>query len=202
MGRIAIGLSSAAVFLTCEQEKAAMVSTRDRRDDEQPLAEPHLLTYKAESLRNAVDSSQAQGKLKPEDRVSMFWRVFGGTLLSITALVGITLYQQFSNSISELRTSLSRLTESRADFVKVEDCNTRFTAVWNNMKELQAANAAVLALKERSALLEQQVKASEEERKELTRELQQLRERQAALEGRQASAATPPPAAAAPHRQK
>jgi hypothetical protein len=201
MGRIAIGLPTAAIFLTCEQEKAAMASTRDRCDEEQSLREPHLLTYKAESLRNVVDS-QAQGKLKPEDRVSVFWRVFGGTLLSITALIGITLYQQFSNSISELRTSLSRLTESRADFVKVEDCNTRFTAVWSNMKELQAANAAVLALKERSALLEQQVKASEEERKELTRELQLLRERQAALEGRQASAATPPPATAAPHRQK
>lgn len=177
-----------------------MASTRDRCDEEQSLAEPHLLTYKAESLRNVVES-QAQGKLKPEDRVSMFWRVFGGTLLSITALVGITLYQQFSNSISELRTNLSRLTESRADFVKVDDCNTRFMAVWNSMKELQAANAAVLALKERSALLEQQVKASEEERKELTRELQQLRERQAALEGRQATAATPPVIAAA-HRQK
>jgi DNA repair exonuclease SbcCD ATPase subunit len=178
-----------------------MVSARDHRDDDQSFAEPHLLTYKAETLRNAADCSQPQVKLKPEDRVSMFWRVFGGTLLSIAALVGITLYQQFSNSLSELRTNLSRLTESRADFVKVDDCNTRFTAVWNSVKELQAANAAVLALKERSALLEQQVKASEEERKELTRELQQLRERQAALEGRQATAATPP-ATAGPHRQK
>jgi hypothetical protein len=98
MGRIGFGLTSPAIFLTCEQEKATMASTRDRRDTEQSLGEPHLLTYKAESLRSALDSSQAQGKLKPEDRVFVFWRVFGGTLLSITALLGITLYQQFSNS--------------------------------------------------------------------------------------------------------
>ena len=167
-----------------------MVSTKDRHDEDQSHGEPHLLTYKAESVRSALESSHAGAKLKPEDRVSVFWRVFGGTLLSIGALVCITLFQQFSNSLSEVRTNVDRLAESRADFIKLDDCNTRFAALWNNIKELQTANAAVLALKERSTLLEEQIKSSENERKELSRELQRLRKRQAALEGRQAPTAT------------
>src|SRR5262249_48149908 len=153
--------------------------------DDEPPCEPQLLAYKAESLHSATESSQASLKLKPEDKVSVFWRVFGGTLLSIAALICITLYQQFSASLTQRRAHVGRLTEGRADFVKSDDCSARFTAVWNSVKELQAANAAVVGLKERSALLEQQVKASEDERKEMVRELQRLRERQAAIEGRQ-----------------
>jgi chromosome segregation ATPase len=171
-----------------------------------------------------MQAGQKSGKA--EERISVFWRVFGGTLLSIAALVCINLFQQFSNSISECRANINRLNESRGDLVKMDDFNTRISSVWNSVKEMQTANAAVsalkersaimeqqvkashdqlgdrlaglasslkdlelanaaiLALKERSALLEQQIKAGEDERKELARELQRVRERQAALESR------------------
>src|SRR5262249_46233550 len=163
---------------------------------------------------------------KGEEKISLFWRLFGGTLLSIAALVCVTIYQQFNSAIGEMRTNINRLTESRADLLSQSDFNTRVASLWTNLKEVQSATstlsalkehsslldqqvkalqdqlnsrmqamsanikeldaplAAAAAQKERAALLEQQVKTSDEERKELTKELQQLRERLAVLEGR------------------
>jgi uncharacterized protein (DUF3084 family) len=121
---------------------------------------------------------------KGEERISLFWRVFGGTLLSIAALVVVTVYQQFSNSLFELRNDMIHLNESRADLLRKDEFNTRMNAVWGSMKDLQTAEAPLTALRERSALLEQQLKAAEDERKELTRQLQQMRERLAVVEGR------------------
>jgi chromosome segregation ATPase len=182
----------------------------------------------AECLRSSDTSTQGTLKsAKGEERISLFWRVFGGTLLSIAALVCITVYQQLTSTLGELRTNMNHLTESRAELVKNDEFNNRMTSVWSSIKELQSANAtlsglkersalleqqvrtgqdqvnsqltsvctalkdlevpreSISALKERLALLEQQVKAGEDERKELVRELQRLRERQAVLEGRQ-----------------
>ena len=135
----------------------------------------------AETLRSG-SATAAVGK--GEDRISLFWRIFGGTLLSIAALVVVTVYQQFSNSLFELRSDMIRLNESRADLLKKDEFNTRMTSVWSSMKDLQTAETALTGLRERSALLEQQFKAAEDERKELTRQLQQLRERLAVVEGR------------------
>jgi hypothetical protein len=61
--------------------------------------------------------------------------------------------------------------------------------VAHRIEELQAANGSTADLgKERSALLERQLKAMDDERKQMAkeyaRELQQLRDRLAALEGR------------------
>jgi hypothetical protein len=182
----------------------------------------------AETLRSAAAGGvTARG----EERISVFWRVFGGTLLSIAALVVVTVYQQVSGSLADLRGGLERLNESRADLVKAGDFNTRMTSVWTSVKDLQTAAAAATAVgqrvglleqqvkmhaddmgnrltalgnglqdlrgqcaaagavQERAARLEQQLKASEDERKEQAQVLQQLRERIAALEGRQTVAA-------------
>jgi hypothetical protein len=133
----------------------------------------------AETLRNG-SAAAAKG----EDRISLFWRIFGGTLLSIAALVVVTVYQQFSNSLFEMRNDMIRLNESRADLIKKDEFNTRMSSVWSSMKDLQATTSAVSGMRERSALLEQQLKVAEDERKELTRQLQQLRERLAVIEGR------------------
>jgi len=94
------------------------------------------------------------------------------------------LYQQLSSSISEVRSDINRLNESHAALVKNDDLNTRLTSLWGGIKDLQAATGKVSSLSEKLAALEQQVKAAEDERKELLRQVQQLRERQAALEAR------------------
>jgi chromosome segregation ATPase len=150
-------------------------------------------------------------KPKRESRILVFWSLCGGSVLSITAMIVITLYQQFVANLGELRSGLDHLNETRGDFVKNDEFNNRMTSVWSALKDFQstsstvtslkeqmaliqqqckdqgATGGAVSALKERCALLEQQVKAADEERKDLARELQALRERQAVVEGRLAA---------------
>lgn len=122
----------------------------------QTLAAPDSLRHD----RVAQPSPQAS---KPEDRISVFWRFFGGTLLSIAGLILITVYQQVTSSFSEFRNNLNHLNESSRDLVKIDDFNTRFTSTWGAIKDLQTANATVMALKERSTLLEQQLKATQDQ---------------------------------------
>jgi hypothetical protein len=142
----------------------------------------------SETLRN---SSQAIPSPKGEERISVFWRVFGGTLLSIAALVVITVYQQITSTLSELRNDMAQINVARADLIKKDEFNNRLTSVWNGMKDLQTASTALTTARERmgerASLLEQQVKSAEQERKEMQHELQQLRERLAGLEGRHAA---------------
>jgi septal ring factor EnvC (AmiA/AmiB activator) len=142
----------------------------------------NTLAALSETLRNGAASGTAT-PVKGEERISLFWRVFGGTLLSIAALVVVTLYQQFGNSLLELRNDMIRLNEAHADMIKKDEFNNRMNSVWNNMKDLQTANASVAGLRERTVLLEQQLKDAGSERKELSRELQQLRDRLASAEG-------------------
>lgn len=140
-----------------------MGQAQDRRDNDQwELDNASATTLVAENFRGASAASGSRPE-RGEERISTFWRVFGGTLLSIGALVCITIIQQFSNSLGELRTAVAHLTESRGDLVKSEDVNTRMAALWNSIKELQGINGAMLALKERSALLEQQLKTSQDQ---------------------------------------
>ncbi len=187
-----------------------MANRNERTEEQSGVRYPNGPLWTAEMLRNAAApyKSESPTPAKAEDRVPIIWRIFGGTLLSIVALVAITVYQQFSSALGELKTDLGRLNESRVDLVrkheitelrgdlnrfhenrgdliKKDEFNSRVLEVWNGIRELQAANLAQAASRERAALLEQQVKASEEERKELARELQKLRERLAVVEGRQ-----------------
>lgn len=153
---------------------------------------------------------------KEENRSFVFMSVFGGSLLSIAAMITITVYQQLSGGLSEIRTTVAHLTESRVDLVKNDDLNTRLTSVWATLKDLQASEAALGALKERTALLEQQLKATEaagsvvsglrercalleqqlkaavEEHRDLTRQMQATRERLTAVESHLAGAVVAP----------
>jgi hypothetical protein len=126
----------------------------------------------AETLRVGADAGARPAK--GEDRVSLFWRICGGTVLSILALAAVTVYQQINASLNELRNDFGRLSESNADMVKKEEFNTRLTTVWNSIKELQATPAAVTALKEQAALVEQQLKAEQEHREATGKELEGL----------------------------
>jgi hypothetical protein len=164
-----------------------VVQPRDRQEDEGPFQPNGSLPVTVEMLRNASNRVPVAMAEKGEERISLFWRVFGGTILSIVALVAVTLYQQFTNSLGEIRSNVNHLTESRAELIKTDEFNTRLTTVWTSIKELQAAQAANAALKTKADLLEQQLKMADDERKEMARQLQQLRERQAAVEARQAS---------------
>jgi chromosome segregation ATPase len=148
----------------------------------------------------------------------MFWRVCGGTLLSIGALAVVTVYQSLTGSINEMRAELNRANEARADMVKKEEYASLQTKIWDRMqnlqkdlttvqlemngsvkermnsldlqlksasatqKDVQALQQSLAALQEKSTLRDQHLKEIEDERKELVKEVQALRERLAKLE--------------------
>lgn len=212
----------------------------------------------AEPIRRTPPTTPEPPPQRPaEERVSLFWRIFGGTLLSITALGVLTAYQSVSSSISDLRTGLSHLSESKAEFIKKDEYTAMRQKTWDNLNELhkeiaalatplnqlrdrvnqleeqnkssvmehrqmhesqatikervlqieQQINAiktgqkdlvalqqAVTALQEKSTLRDQQLKQMEDERKDLLKEIQTLRERLARVEAAREASKDPAPA--------
>jgi archaellum component FlaC len=116
----------------------------------------------AQALRAAADVAQAptdaRREKKDEERMSLFWRVFGGTILSIAALVIITLFNNVTSTITdlrselvrandarataitELRADLAKSTEARADLIRKDEFNSRMTSSWDRLQNLQQQN--------------------------------------------------------------
>jgi hypothetical protein len=107
----------------------------------------------AETLRSSAESSQHHHKpaeKKDEEKMSLFWRVFGGTILSITALGVITLYNNLSSGIADLRAELSKEREARAELVKKDEFQSRSQALYERMRSAEAIKADVEGLREKS----------------------------------------------------
>ncbi len=167
----------------------------EERSPSSALSTPVL----AEALRSAAAPAGADAPqpAKGEDRIPVLWRVFGGTVLSILALVAVTVYQQFSGALADLRgelghlnkevrTDLGRFSEAQGEAVKQDKFNASMRSAWDAIKELRDDRAAVTAVKERVSVLMETFKVSEEQQKELAREVQQLRELKAAEDERRA----------------
>ncbi len=119
-----------------------------------------------------------------DEKISVFWRVFGGTILSIAALAVVTAYQQFTSTLGELRAAQARLNEANASAATKEDLNTRTTPMWASIKD---TGAKLPLLEARAGQLEGQLKAAEQDRSRLQDRVEQLAERVARLEGRDAA---------------
>jgi hypothetical protein len=156
------------------------MNRKDEGDDTR-IQRPHLLQA-AEMLRSAAANTPEKGAgPRGEEKISVFWRVFGGTLLSIAALVVMTVYQQFSANLNELRAAINHINEVQGDLVKKDEVNSRVTPLWTATKE---AGTDVATLKTQTALLASQSQGSDKERKELRDKVESLSERLAALEAR------------------
>jgi hypothetical protein len=142
-----------------------------------------------------VGKPEQPARAGKEGRFSVFWKVFGGTVLSISAMVGVTAYQQLANQINDvrgdlknlntdLRKELGRLAEGQGELVKKGEMNSRVTSVWDNMKELRGDLTTLTTLKERALALERMLQSGEEERRRLAEEVRRLREAQAGEEQR------------------
>lgn len=150
----------------------------DREQQSSRFPDPQAALLMFESARGSVpDGRPARKAGKHGERISLFWRVFGGTLLSIAALVIITLTQQFANILTEVRQDLNRMHESRGGLARREELDMI-------LKELQAGATGIAGLRERSLRLEQQLTAAEAEGGQLARELHDLRARLAEVVGR------------------
>jgi uncharacterized phage infection (PIP) family protein YhgE len=113
----------------------------------------------AQTFRAAADVAQAPTDGKPgkkdDEKLSIFWRVFGGTILSIGALVVVTLFNNLTSTLSDLRAEINKANEARAqavaEMVRKEEFNSRMTSNWDRMQTLQKQNtdqtAALTSLK-------------------------------------------------------
>src|SRR5262245_57585610 len=137
-----------------------MSQAKEEYQDKDTMAQraPALTLLTAEALRGAVAGRVPEAPPPREERMSLFWRVFGGTLLSIAALVVVTLYNQFTSSVNELRSDVARLNEARADLIKKDEFNTRLSSMWNGLSEAKSAGAGLVSVREKQTLHDQQFK--------------------------------------------
>lgn len=147
-------------------------------------SERHLILA-AETLRagDTTGKRPARDGEKTEEKISVFWRVFGGTILSIVALIVITSYQSLTKDIHDVRTDVGHLRETNGEFIRKDEFNNRNTKLWDAIRETQAVDPKVTVLASKVAAQEALLTAAEHERKEMVREMLQLRERLAKLEG-------------------
>jgi hypothetical protein len=168
-------------------------------NNEMVEAVPSVTVYLPDNL-HALPGSRAahvhpvrhgnQARATWQRRLVLFWSISGGTILSIVGFGALTLYQQYNDSLTELRNDLKHFNESSADLVKKESLRNQMNFVFTSLKDLQAANTSNCVRDTRVSQLEEQLRVAETDRKDLVREVQRLRERLAGVEGR--LAATPP----------
>ena len=104
----------------------------------------------AETARSAADGDRDAGKKPDDEKMSLFWRVFGGTILSIITLVGITIFNNVSSGIAELRAELNREREARAELVKKDEFNARTSSQYERIRAFDNLKADIEGLRERA----------------------------------------------------
>ena len=112
-----------------------------------------------------IESPHAKPMMdKPEDRMSLFWRVFGGTILSVAALIGVTLYNNLNSTISEIRADSTRTinelraridaqNDSRGDLMRRADLEKALTALSARLDAMDKLSSTIAAIKEQMTAL-------------------------------------------------
>ena len=107
----------------------------------------------------------------------MIWGM-AGTILSVVGFIGLALFEQYNSMLSELRTDLKHFNETTNEYAKRDSVQRLRDQVKDCLKEIQTANSI-------RTRLEMELTASEKLREEQNRQVQQMRERLAYVEGRQ-----------------
>jgi len=137
-------------------------------------------TIVAEALR--ASAAPPAPKKNDDEKVSLFWRVFGGTILSVAALAALTLFNTVSGSIGELRAEVNRLNEAKVDAAKKDEVTTLKAQAETNRHEIEG-------LKERLSKYRLELDAAKEKQaaaeKEMLKSITEAREKIARIEGQQ-----------------
>jgi DNA repair exonuclease SbcCD ATPase subunit len=95
----------------------------------------------SESLRFGSTSPQTATPSKGDDeKMSLFWRVFGGAIISVITLIVITLFNNLMATLTEIRSEINRINEHRAELVKKDEFTTQLAATWDRVQNLQTQN--------------------------------------------------------------
>ncbi len=99
----------------------------------------------------AASQSALSTKESPhgDEKISLFWRVFGGTILSMVCLGSITLYNNISSNIADIRKELNQEREIRSEYVKKDEFNTRTSTQYERIRSLDALKIELEGIKER-----------------------------------------------------
>lgn len=169
--------------------------SQNRSERQNQIVPP--LPILAEVLRQS-SAPKEDGK-DEGNKLPTFWKLFGGTVLSIAAMVTLSAYQALSSNAAEVRSEVAalnnemrkefgHLAEGQAELVKKDECESRFKSVWRELAELKEDRKELIALKELVAALSKMQKESETERRRLAQELQSLKEKRIQQEERRALA--------------
>jgi septal ring factor EnvC (AmiA/AmiB activator) len=134
----------------------------------------------------------------PEERIPLFWKMCTAALLSISAMIAVTLYNQLNSSAGQARSDIGQLRaelgQFRTDLVSKEDYNSHIEQTVHSIKEVQANNKTAMDTW-RDRMQDQRATVSDlrYQIKETERDLQRMREELALLEQREAGAPVPSP---------
>jgi hypothetical protein len=144
-----------------------------------------------ESMRSATTPSGAavSGLASPSiDKVPLFWQVFGGTIVSVVALMVITAFNQLNSYATDLRRDVNQL---QVEQVRKDELNVRLNTLWKSVKDLQTTTASRASVEESTGVLhhdlETRIKANDDQLKDVQRQMEQLGHRVQALAERLAA---------------
>src|SRR5262245_2371690 len=148
------------------------------------------------AVNDAVAAARPPARARPssalETWTAVSWRIFGSTLICVAAIIAVALWVKYTNNIDSVRDDVKELRVQGAELLRKDEYHARQMSVAVGLKEVQTKNAAAHDYWRLKALSqERQLKALRDEAnaaiKDMERQVQQLRERLAALETR-----TPP----------
>jgi cell division protein FtsL len=144
----------------------------------------------AESTRAAAKRPRPTARARKQS-MSLFWQVFGSTIVSVVALLMITAYSQMTATDAELRRDVAQI---QAELVRKDELNGRLTALWNSVRDLENTRITVIGLGDQAKVLgknlESNIKTEADRRSELQRQVDDLSRRLQALAERLASVET------------
>jgi hypothetical protein len=122
--------------------------------------------------------SSGRRPARRNQKISLFWQVFGGTILSIVALIILTAYSQLTSMQTDLRREMNQV---EVDQVKKDEFSARLSVLWNSIKSLQDTSTSLLSLNEHAKIFDRNVDAriqnDEEQHKDLLRKVEELNQR-------------------------
>ena len=93
-------------------------------DQETQRDRSRTVVLAAETMRSAATPTgdTHSGATAPSEKIPLFWQIFGGTIVSVVALVAITAFGQLTSNETDLRRDVSLL---QAELVRKEELNVR-----------------------------------------------------------------------------
>lgn len=141
-------------------------------------------TQEMQALPATAAAAAPPVKKSDDEKVHIFWRVFGGAIISVAAFAGFTLYNTLTSNLAELRVENSRLREDVTTFrTRADDNRREIDAMKERLSKYRLEMDA--AKKDANTATDGVRKDVTAVEKDLQKALTEVREKLARLEGQQ-----------------